>query len=102
MLQQQRVKSQPLSPGKSRVGSGSNKRIEGVKFIMTDKPCLKPWAVVRQRPNLQWLIIARYRSRADADGHLLLLRQRVPHIQFKVVFDLGDRTSGCCKAERKE
>ncbi len=54
---------------------------------MTEKPCLKPWVVVRQRPNLQWIIIARYRSRADAEGHLLLLRQRVPNIQFKVVFD---------------
>ncbi|HEY9820577.1 MAG TPA: hypothetical protein V6D35_07330 [Candidatus Sericytochromatia bacterium] len=59
---------------------------------MTDKTYLKPWAVARLRPNLQWIIIARYRSRSDADGHILLLRQRVPNIQFKVVFDLGDRT----------
>jgi hypothetical protein len=58
---------------------------------MTNKQCLKPWAVVRQRPNLQWLTIARYRSRSDADGHLLLLRQRVPHIEFKVVFELFER-----------
>ena len=58
---------------------------------MTVKQCLKPWAVARQLPNLQWSIIARYRSRSDADGHLLLLRQRVPNLQFKVVFDLCDR-----------
>jgi hypothetical protein len=57
---------------------------------MTKKPCLKPWAVVRQRPNLKWVIVARYRSRSDADGHLLLLRQRVPNLQFKVVFELSD------------
>jgi hypothetical protein len=63
---------------------------EGVKFIMTKKQCLKPWAIARQLPNLQWLIIARYRCRSDADGHLLLLRQRVPNLQFKVVFDLLD------------
>ena len=55
---------------------------------MAYKDRLKPWAVARQRPNLQWIIIARYKSRSDADRHLLLLRQRVPNIQFKVVFDL--------------
>ena len=63
---------------------------EGDKFIMTKKQCLKPWAVARQLPNLKWLIISRYRSRSDADGYLLLLRQRVPNLQFKVVFDLLD------------
>jgi hypothetical protein len=54
---------------------------------MTYKQCLKSWAVARQLPNMQWLIIGRYRSRSDADGHLQLLRQRVPNLQFKVVFD---------------
>jgi hypothetical protein len=57
---------------------------------MAYKDSLKPWAVARQRRNLQWIIIARYKSRSDADGHLLLLRQRVPNIEFKVVFDLPD------------
>ncbi|HEY9636258.1 MAG TPA: hypothetical protein V6D14_22830 [Coleofasciculaceae cyanobacterium] len=58
---------------------------------MTKNQWLKPWAVARQLPSLQWLIIARYRSRSDADGHLVLLRQRIPNLQFKVVFDLCDR-----------
>lgn len=31
-----------------------------------------------------------YKSRSDAEGHLLLLHQRVPNIEFKVVFDLPD------------
>jgi hypothetical protein len=57
---------------------------------MTYSKCLKPWAVARQLPNLQWAIIARYRSRSDADGHLQLLLQRVPNLQFKVVFELSD------------
>ena len=57
---------------------------------MTKKPCLKPWAVARLLPDLKWVIIARYRSASDANGHLLLLRQRVPNIQFKVVFDLPE------------
>jgi hypothetical protein len=63
---------------------------KGDKFIMTYKTCLKPWAVARQLPNLQWVIIGRYRSRSDADGHLKLCRQRIPDREFKVVFDLAD------------
>jgi len=57
---------------------------------MAYKDKLKPWAIARQCPNLQWIIIARYKSRSDADGHLLLLRQRVPNVEVKVVFDLVD------------
>ena len=63
---------------------------KGVKLIMTYSKCLKPWAVTRQQPNLQWVTIARYRSRSDADGHLQLLRQRVPNLEFKVVFELSN------------
>jgi hypothetical protein len=58
---------------------------------MAYKDSLKPWAVARQSPNLEWIIIARYKSRPDADGHLLLLRQRVPNIEFKLVLDLPER-----------
>lgn len=54
---------------------------------MTEKSGLKPWLVVRQLPSLKWRIIACYRSRADAEGHLLLLRQRVPDVHFEVIFD---------------
>ncbi len=57
---------------------------------MTNKQCNKPWVVVRQLPSLRWVIIARYRFCSDADAHLLLLRQRVPNTQFKVVFELFD------------
>ena len=57
---------------------------------MTKKPCLKPWAVARLLPHGKWVIIGRYHNCSDADGHLQLLRQRVPKMQFKVVFDLAD------------
>jgi hypothetical protein len=59
---------------------------------MANKQCLKPWAIARQLPSLQWVIIGRYRSCSDADGHLRLLHQRVPNMQFKVVFDLLPKT----------
>jgi hypothetical protein len=57
---------------------------------MAKKVCLKPWAVARLLPNGKWVIIGRYKNSSDADGHLQLLRRRVPKIQFKVVFDLSD------------
>lgn len=48
---------------------------------MSYKDSLKPWAVVRLGKTLQWVIIAPYKSRSDADGHLLLLKQRVPDLE---------------------
>jgi hypothetical protein len=62
---------------------------------MAYRDCLKPWAVARLLPNLQWVIIGRYHSRSDADGHLQLCRQRIPNIQFKVVFDLPRQLGKC-------
>jgi hypothetical protein len=50
----------------------------------------QPWAVARQLPSLKWVIIGRYRSRSDADGHLQLCRRRVRNIEFKVVFESLD------------
>lgn len=64
----------------------------GDKPIMTYKECLKPWAVARLLPNLQWAIVGRYRNRSDAEGHFQLCRQRVPDIRLKVVFALPDHT----------
>lgn len=57
---------------------------------MTYKKCLKPWAVARLLPHGKWVIIGRYHNASNAEGHLQLLRQRVPKLQFKVVFDLTD------------
>ncbi|MEO8893547.1 MAG: hypothetical protein ABI417_18830 [Coleofasciculaceae cyanobacterium] len=83
-------KSQPTTFAGYKAGSGSYQQSKGDKPIMPYKDSLKPWAVTHLGQNLQWIIIARYKSRSDADGHLLLLRQRVPDIEFKVVFDLPD------------
>lgn len=51
---------------------------------------LKHWAVARLLPNLQRMIIARFRSCSDADGYLKFLRQRLPDLQFEVVFDVTE------------
>ena len=68
---------------------------------MTYKECLKPWAVARLLPTGKWAIIGRYSKNSDAHGHLRLLRQRVPNMQFKVVFDVTERGQGSGKGDRK-
>ena len=66
---------------------------------MTYKQYLKPWVVARLLPTGKWAIIGRYSNCSDADGHLQLLRQRVPNMQFKVVFDLGDYPKGTVRCD---
>ena len=90
-MQQQQSQKPALNFARFQAGSGSNPRGKGDKFIMTYKESLKPWAVVRLLANQQWVVIGRYHSRSDADGHLQLCRQRIANIQFTVVFDLPNR-----------
>ncbi len=49
---------------------------------------LEYWAVARLLPSLQWLIVARFHRRADAEGHCQFMQQANPQIRFQVVFDL--------------
>jgi hypothetical protein len=56
---------------------------------MTYKQRLCCWAIARLLPTQQWIIVARFRSRSDAEGHFQFLRQTIPHVKFEVVFDLS-------------
>jgi hypothetical protein len=59
---------------------------------MAYKERLNCWALARLLPNQQWIIVARFRSRSDAEGHFQFLRQTIPNVPFQVVFDVtGDR-----------
>lgn len=49
---------------------------------------LKHWAVVRRWPNQTWVIIARFRSVSDAEGHCQFLQRHIATAEFKVVFDV--------------
>ncbi|MGV0023376.1 hypothetical protein [Phormidesmis priestleyi] len=51
---------------------------------------LKYWAIARLSCDQKWCIIARYRNRSDADGHLKFLQQNAPEAQFRVVFEVAD------------
>ena len=57
--------------------------------MLTYKDRLCCWALARLLPTQQWIIVARFRSRSDAEGHFKFLRQTIPHAQFEVVFDLS-------------
>lgn len=48
---------------------------------------LKHWAVVCLLPDMQRRVMARFRNRADADGHLRFLRRNAPNSDFVVMFD---------------
>ena len=49
---------------------------------------LYPWAIAKLMPSMQRTIVGRFRSRSDAEGHLLCLRQLMPQTTLVVVFDL--------------
>jgi hypothetical protein len=51
------------------------------------KARLNGWAIARIAPNAERVIVARFRSRSDADGYMRHLRQETPNTAFEVVFD---------------
>jgi hypothetical protein len=67
---------------------------------MTYKERLTPWTIVRLLPDMQNTIIARFRSRSDADGHLQFLRQQIPNASFNVIFDCQPPVAGKQSANR--
>nr|WP_293226227.1 MULTISPECIES: hypothetical protein [unclassified Microcoleus] len=78
MISPLKVRIWTLQESPSRSGLGS------IKY--KDRLCC--WAIARLLPSGQWIIVARCRSRSDAEGHFQFLRQTIPHVKFEVVFDL--------------
>ncbi|MBD2296554.1 hypothetical protein H6G06_24505 [Anabaena sphaerica FACHB-251] len=48
---------------------------------------LNAWAIARVVANQERVIVARFRSRSDADGYIQHLRQIVPDSSFEMFFD---------------
>ncbi|OLT60993.1 hypothetical protein [Moorena bouillonii] len=57
---------------------------------MTYRDRLSPWVIVRLLPNMQRVVVARFRNRSDAEGHLRRLRQLMPDAEFVIIFDTGE------------
>ncbi|WP_424098665.1 hypothetical protein [Moorena producens] len=51
---------------------------------------LHPWVVVRLLPKMQRVIVARFRKRSDAEGHMQALKRLMPDAQFVIIFDIGE------------
>ncbi|NET66772.1 MAG: hypothetical protein F6K63_21245 [Moorea sp. SIO1G6] len=57
---------------------------------MTYRDRLSPWVIVRLLPKMQRVVVARFRNRSDAEGHLRSLRQLMPDVKFVIIFDTGE------------
>ena len=60
--------------------------------IMPYRDRLNGWAVVRLLPNFQRVVVARFRTASDAEGHCRSLQRLIPEAQLIVVFDPPDET----------
>jgi hypothetical protein len=58
-------------------------------MIPTSKPKLNihPWCIVRQLPNMQRLVVARFHRRGDAEGYIQILRRLLLATKHAIVFD---------------
>jgi hypothetical protein len=80
-----KVKSQ--SPAVEKQGLAMAPIHKGDTSIMRYEKRLKPWIVVRLLPNLQRVVVGRFRSWSDAEGHLRVLKQLLPSARLTLVFD---------------
>ncbi|NEN95463.1 MAG: hypothetical protein F6K50_07965 [Moorea sp. SIO3I7] len=58
---------------------------------MTYSERLHPWVIIRLLPQMQRVVVARFRNRSDAEGHLWALKRLMPDAEFIIVFDVGNR-----------
>jgi hypothetical protein len=49
---------------------------------------LQVWCIVRLLPNVQRVVVGRFRKRNDAEDHLKILRRLEPDAVFIIFFDL--------------
>ncbi len=54
---------------------------------MTYFNLLHPWCIIRQLPNLQRLVVARFRRRIDAESHLQIISRLIPSVTYEIIFD---------------
>lgn len=62
-------------------------------YAMSYRHRLNVWAVVLLLPRMQRAIVARYKSKSDALGHLETLRRLQPSARYRVIFDLPPQPS---------
>ena len=63
---------------------------KGDNLIMTCNKRLSRWVIVRLLPNMRRVVVGRFRTRSDAEGHLQALRRLIPGAEMIVVFDVEE------------
>jgi hypothetical protein len=53
---------------------------------LTYRERLQPWCIVRQLPNLQRIVVARFSRRNDAEAYLAALRRLLPTAPHVILF----------------
>ncbi|MBE9206340.1 hypothetical protein IQ244_07405 [Nostoc sp. LEGE 06077] len=58
-------------------------------MIPTSKPKSNshPWCIIRQLPNMQRMVVARFHRRHDADAYRQILQRLLPTANHVIVFD---------------
>jgi hypothetical protein len=54
----------------------------------TYRTALAPWAVVHWVSPTERIVINRFRSRSDADGHLTILQRLMPQADLRVIVEV--------------
>ena len=54
---------------------------------MTYHQQLHPWYIIRLLPQMQRLVVARFRRRNDAEAHLQVLHRLEPTAKYEIIFD---------------
>jgi hypothetical protein len=54
---------------------------------MTYLSPLHVWAIIRRLPNMQRVVVQRFRQRSQAENYLYILRRYNPDAEFVIVFD---------------
>ena len=52
---------------------------------------LHPWCIIRLLPNMQRIVVARFRNRGQAEEYLRVLQRLSPEAQYILIFDPPDR-----------
>lgn len=61
--------------------------IEQLEAIVTQRDRLQQWALIRLLPNMQRVVVGRFRKQVEADQQLRFLRRQLPDAEFVVIFD---------------
>lgn len=48
---------------------------------------LHPWCIICLLPNMQRLVVSRFRRRGNAEEHLKVLKRLSPTFSYQIVFD---------------